>query len=41
MEKERKSNSFLRENGFYEIGTHSFIMGKDEQTDYIMRKDLL
>ena len=26
--------------GFYAVGTHSFIMGDDKQTDYIMRKDL-
>jgi hypothetical protein len=27
-------------NGFYQIGSHSFIMGDDDQTDHLMRKDL-
>lgn len=31
---------FYMRNGFYKIGSHSFYMGSDEQTDYIMRKDL-
>ncbi len=39
-EKNEKAIYFYKKNGFYEIGTHSFFMGEDEQTDYIMRKDL-
>lgn len=39
-EKNEKALRFYRNNGFYPIGTHSFIMGDDKQTDYIMRKDL-
>lgn len=39
-EKNEKALRFYRRNGFYQIGTHSFVMGDDEQTDYIMRKDL-
>ena len=39
-EKNEKAIRFYKKNGFYEIGTHPFIMGKDVQTDYIMRKDL-
>ena len=39
-EKNEKALRFYRKNGFYRIGTHSFFMGADEQTDYIMRKDL-
>ncbi|MGL6200855.1 MAG: GNAT family N-acetyltransferase [Lachnospiraceae bacterium] len=39
-EKNEKAIPFYKKNGFYEVGTHSFFMGDDEQTDYIMRKDL-
>ena len=39
-EKNEKALRFYRRNGFYQIGTHSFVMCDDEQTDYIMRKDL-
>ncbi len=40
-EKNEKAIHFYEKNGFYEIGTHSFVMGEDVQTDYIMRKDLM
>ena len=39
-EKNAKAIRFYQKNGFYEIGTHSFVMGEDVQTDYVMRKDL-
>ncbi len=39
-EKNEKAIRFYKRNGFYENGTHSFFMGKDEQTDFIMRRDL-
>ena len=39
-EKNDKALRFYRRSGFYQIGTHSFVMGYDEQTDYIMRKAL-
>lgn len=39
-EKNEKAIHFYKKNGFYEIGTHTFVMGEDVQTDYIMRKDL-
>lgn len=39
-EKNNKAVSFYEKNGFYKIGTHSFFMGEDEQTDFIMRKNL-
>lgn len=39
-EKNDKAIRFYKKNGFYVIGTHSFFMGDDEQTDYIMRKNL-
>ena len=39
-EKNEKAIRFYKKNGFYENGTHSFVMGEDVQRDYIMRKDL-
>ena len=39
-EKNEKALKFYKKNGFYEIGTHTFVMGEDVQTDYIMRKDM-
>ena len=39
-EKNEKAIRFYERNGFCQIGTHSFVMGEDVQTDYIMRKDL-
>ena len=39
-EKNEKAIRFYKKNGFYEIGTHTFVMGDDVQTDYVMRKDL-
>lgn len=40
-ENNKKAISFYEKNGFYRIGEHSFYMGDDEQTDFIMRKDLV
>ncbi|MFD1067929.1 GNAT family N-acetyltransferase [Oceanobacillus locisalsi] len=31
---------FYKKNGFVQTGSHSFFMGDDEQTDYIMMKTL-
>jgi len=39
-EKNDKALLFYKRNGFYLINKHSFFMGDDEQTDFIMRKDL-
>ena len=39
-EHNEKALLFYKRNGFYFIGKHSFFMGDDEQTDFIMRKDL-
>ena len=39
-EKNEKAICFYKKNGFYEIGTHTFVMGEDVQSDHIMRKDL-
>lgn len=40
-EKNSKAILFYEKNGFYVIGKHSFFMGEEEQTDLIMRKDLI
>ncbi len=39
-EKNEKALRFYKKNGFYRIGAHSFFIGNDKQTDYIMRKDI-
>lgn len=39
-EKNEKAIRFYERNGFFKIGSHNFVMGKDMQTDYIMRKNL-
>jgi ribosomal protein S18 acetylase RimI-like enzyme len=38
-EKNDKAILFYKKNGFYEFGTHSFFMGEEEQTDFLMRKN--
>lgn len=40
-EKNEKAIQFYKKNGFYEIGTHAFVMGNDVQRDFVMRKDLI
>lgn len=40
-ERNHKAITFYKKNGFYVIGKHSFFMGKEEQIDFIMRKDLI
>ena len=39
-EKNEKALAFYKKNDFIIISQHSFIMGDDEQLDYIMKKDL-
>lgn len=39
--RNHKAILFYKKNGFYVIGKHSFFMGEEEQTDFIMRKDLM
>ena len=39
-EHNERAKHFYQKNGFYRIGAHSFVVGDDEQTDYVMRKDL-
>ncbi|HHW32165.1 MAG TPA: GNAT family N-acetyltransferase [Clostridiaceae bacterium] len=40
-ERNQKAILFYKKYGFYVIGKHSFFMGEEEQTDFIMRKDLM
>lgn len=39
-EKNDRAIQFYQDNGFYKTGEHSFFMGEEKQTDYIMKKDL-
>ena len=39
-EKNYKALQFYKNNGFYLIGKHSFFLGEEEQTDFILRKDI-
>jgi ribosomal protein S18 acetylase RimI-like enzyme len=39
-EKNTKALSFYRRHGFEEVDSHPFMMGTEEQTDLIMRRDL-
>ena len=39
-EKNDRAILFYKKNGFYEVGTHSFFMGEEKQTDFVMRKNL-
>ena len=39
-EHNERAKHFYKKNGFYKIGEHSFVVGDDVQTDYVMRKDL-
>lgn len=39
-EKNARALRFYRANGFAPIGTHSFTMGDEVQTDFIMQKEL-
>ena len=35
-----RARRFYEKNGFYRIGEHTFVMGDDPQTDFLLRKDL-
>lgn len=37
-EHNEKAKSFYKKSGFKKIGSHSFFMGDDEQTDFLMEK---
>lgn len=39
-EKNENAISFYKRYGFYESGKHSFVMGNETQSDYIMQKNL-
>lgn len=39
-EENASAISFYEKHGFMKAGCHSFMMGADEQIDYVMRKDL-
>lgn len=39
-EKNERALRFYEGKGFYRTGFHTFTVGNDEQTDYIMRKDI-
>ena len=39
-EKNEGAIRFYERNGFCKIGAHSFLLGDEEQTDFLMRKDL-
>ena len=39
-EKNTRAISFYEKHGFVRFGEHPFILGHDEQTDWLMRKDL-
>ena len=40
-EHNERAKHFYNKHGFYRIGAHSFVVGDDVQTDYVMRKDLV
>lgn len=35
-----RARRFYQKNGFYRFGAHTFVMGDDPQTDYLMRKNI-
>ena len=39
-EHNHKALQFYEKNGFWKMGAHSIFMGDDEQTDYLLRKNL-
>ncbi len=40
-EKNRKAIRFYQKHGFIKFGTHPYFIGKDKQTDWLMRFDLI
>ena len=40
MGENEKALQFYQKHGFYQIGTHYFVMGQEKQTDYVLGKDL-
>ena len=39
-EHNTKALAFYQRFDFYRIGSHSFFVGQDEQTDFLLRKDI-
>lgn len=39
-EQNTRAISFYERNGFEKFGQHAFMLGRDEQTDWLMKKDL-
>ncbi|MBR5126142.1 MAG: GNAT family N-acetyltransferase [Oscillospiraceae bacterium] len=39
-EYNHKALRFYKKNGFWKMGAHTIFMGDDEQTDYLLRKNL-
>jgi ribosomal protein S18 acetylase RimI-like enzyme len=39
-EKNTSALAFYRKKGFTEAGTHTFRMGEEDQTDYIMKRQV-
>jgi ribosomal protein S18 acetylase RimI-like enzyme len=39
-EHNERARRFYQKNGFYRIGEHTFVMGDDPQTDYLLRRNL-
>lgn len=39
-ERNLKAIEFYKRHGYHKIGTHPYLIGNDEQTDWLMRKDL-
>lgn len=39
-EHNTRAIAFYEKNGFKKIGEHTFMLGEDAQTDWLMKKDL-
>jgi ribosomal protein S18 acetylase RimI-like enzyme len=40
-ENNKEAIKFYQRHGFYQFGTHPYFIGKDKQTDWLMRYDLV
>ena len=40
-EKNTRAITFYRRHGFKKIGTHPYYIGKDKQTDWLMKKEII
>jgi len=39
-EKNTRAITFYRRHGFKKIGSHPYFIGKDKQTDWLMKKEI-